>query len=62
MILLWFIILHIPRALANPLTNNGNEVTSAFSALAFCGIAFVIANGPGSGRSARLANLNLFNF
>ena len=62
MILLWFIILHIPGALANPLTNNGNEVTSAFSALAFSGIAFVIANGPGSGRRVRIANLNLFNF
>jgi uncharacterized membrane protein len=62
MILLWFIILHIPGALASPLTNNGNEVTSAFSALAFSGIAFVIANGPGVGRTARLANLNLFNF
>jgi hypothetical protein len=44
MIFLWFIILHVPRALATPLANNGNEVTSAFSALAFSGIALVIAN------------------
>jgi|SRR5450432_399416 len=44
MIFLWFIILHVPDAMANPLINNGNEVTSAFSALAFSGIALVIAN------------------
>jgi uncharacterized membrane protein len=48
MIFLWFIILHIPRALAAPLANNGNEVTSAFSALAFSGIALVIANSQRS--------------
>jgi uncharacterized membrane protein len=47
MIFLWFICLHIPGALSSPLTDNGNEVTSAFSALAFSGIAFVIANGVG---------------
>jgi uncharacterized membrane protein len=52
MIFLWFIILHIPRALEAPLANNGNEVTSAFSALAFSGIALVIAN---SQRSSVLA-------
>ncbi|MHA4807128.1 DoxX family membrane protein [Flavitalea flava] len=43
MILLWFIFLHIPGAIAHPFTDKGNEVTSAFSALAFSGIAFVIA-------------------
>jgi uncharacterized membrane protein YphA (DoxX/SURF4 family) len=43
MILLWFIFLHIPRAIAHPFLDKGNEVTSAFSALAFSGIAFVIA-------------------
>jgi uncharacterized membrane protein YphA (DoxX/SURF4 family) len=43
MIFLWFIFLHIPRAIAQPFVDKGNEVTSAFSALAFCGIAFVIA-------------------
>jgi uncharacterized membrane protein YphA (DoxX/SURF4 family) len=62
MIFLWFIVLHIPDALTNPVTNNGNEVTSAFSALAFSGIAFVVANGSGPGRNVRLANLNFFNF
>jgi len=42
MILIWFLILHIPGAVANPMTANGNEVTSAWSALAFSGIAFVL--------------------
>ena len=44
MIFLWFILLHIPRAFADPVDNLGNEVTSAFQALGFSGIAFVIAN------------------
>jgi uncharacterized membrane protein len=43
MILIWVIILHIPKALAAPLAENGGEVVSAFLALAYCGIAFVIA-------------------
>ena len=43
MIFLWFIFLHIPLAIAHPFAQMGNEVTSAFSALAFSGIAFVIA-------------------
>lgn len=51
MIFLWFIFLHIPGAISSPLTDNGNEVTSAFSALAFSGIAFVIANEPLSKRT-----------
>ncbi len=62
MIFLWFIVLHTPGALSNPVINNGNEVTSAFSALAFSGIAFVIANGSGTGRNTLPENLNLFNF
>ena len=43
MLLLWFIILHIPRAIADPYAEKGNEITSVFQALAFSGIAFVIA-------------------
>jgi len=43
MLLLWFIILHIPRAIADPYAGKGNEITSVFQALAFSGIAFVIA-------------------
>lgn len=44
MILLWFFMVHIPRAIAMPFEADGNEVTAAFSALAFCGTACIIAN------------------
>ena len=43
MLLLWLILLHIPRAIADPDSGKGNEITSVFQALAFSGIAFVIA-------------------
>ncbi|MFI5133831.1 MAG: hypothetical protein ACHQEB_05815 [Chitinophagales bacterium] len=43
MIFIWFIILHIPRVIASPLADIGSEVASAFLALAYSGIAFVIA-------------------
>ena len=43
MIFIWVIILHIPKSMAAPLAVNGGEVTSAFLALAYSGIAFVIA-------------------
>ena len=43
MLLLWFIILHIPRAIADPAMEKGNEITSVFQALAFSGIAFLLA-------------------
>ena len=43
MLFIWFIILHIPRALADPFGNQGNEVTSVFEALAFSGTALLIA-------------------
>ena len=42
MIFLWFVVLHIPRAIADPHIGKGNEITSVFEALAFSGIAFVI--------------------
>jgi uncharacterized membrane protein len=42
-IFIWFIVLHIPRAIADPHSGNGNEVVSVFEALAFSGIAFLIA-------------------
>lgn len=41
----WLIILHIPRAIYDPYVARGNEVSSCFDALAFCGIAFVISLG-----------------
>jgi len=43
MLFIWFVILHIPRAIMDPYVDKGNEVTSVFEALAFSGIAFVIA-------------------
>jgi len=43
MIFIWVVILHIPYALSAPLARNEGEVTSAFLALAYCGIAFAIA-------------------
>ena len=42
MLLLWFAILHIPRAIADPAIEKGNEITSVFQALAFSGIAFLL--------------------
>jgi len=43
MLFTWFLILHIPRAIAMPDVGNGNELTSVFQALAFSGVALVIA-------------------
>lgn len=43
MILTWFIILHIPRVIVSPLPYLGSEITSAGIALAYSGIAFLIA-------------------
>ena len=43
MIFIWVIILHIPNALTSTIADKDGEVTSAFLALAYCGIAFVIA-------------------
>jgi uncharacterized membrane protein YphA (DoxX/SURF4 family) len=52
MIFSWFIVLHIPRAIADPRSGLGNEVSSVFEALAFSGIAFMLASLPGSNRFA----------
>ena len=43
MLLIWVISLHIPRVINSPIAYLGSEVTSAFLALAYSGIAFVIA-------------------
>jgi len=43
MILVWLFIIHIPLAIADPFGANSNSIVSTFSALAFLGIAFVIA-------------------
>ncbi len=58
MIFLWVILLHIPRAVAN--LQDANETTAVFEALAFSGIAFVLAEmsnprrGPSSTEAAGL--------
>jgi uncharacterized membrane protein len=43
MIFVWLIVLHIPRGLASHYADGGNEWTSVFEALAFSGIAFIVA-------------------
>jgi uncharacterized membrane protein len=43
MIFIWFIVLHIPRALADPRSGKGNEVASVFESLAFAGIGFILS-------------------
>jgi hypothetical protein len=43
MIFTWFIILHVPKVIAAPFADRAGEITSAFLALAYSGIAFVIA-------------------
>jgi len=43
MLFLWLVLLHIPRAIADPYGAKGNEITSVFEALAFSGIALGIA-------------------
>lgn len=48
MIFVWVIILHIPKATSAPLAENAGEVSSAFLALGYCGIAFVISSLSGS--------------
>jgi uncharacterized membrane protein YphA (DoxX/SURF4 family) len=43
MIFLWVVMLHIPRAFADPHSGQGNEIESAARALAESGTAFLIA-------------------
>jgi uncharacterized membrane protein YphA (DoxX/SURF4 family) len=45
MIFIWLIVLHIPRAIADPYGLQGNEVSSVFEAFGFSGIAYLIAYG-----------------
>ena len=45
MTFLWFVLLHLPSAIANPTIYRGNELASAFDALLFSGTALVIAFG-----------------
>jgi uncharacterized membrane protein YphA (DoxX/SURF4 family) len=53
MIFLWFVMLHVPRALAAADAQGRNEWTAVFEALAMSGIALVLT-GPLPGREAAL--------
>jgi hypothetical protein len=46
MMFLWVFLLHIPRAIADPRGSLGNEWTSVFEALAYSGVAFILAALP----------------
>ena len=54
MIFIWVIILHIPKSIAAPVAERGGEITSGFLALAYCGIAFVIAGNTARSRPGHL--------
>ena len=54
MIFTWFIILHIPKAIAAPVEDMGGEATSAFLALAYSGIAFIISGGAKSNTAMKM--------
>lgn len=43
MLFLWFMLLHVPGAIANPYIGRGNLIVSAFDALLFCGTALVLS-------------------
>lgn len=43
MLFLWFLLLHIPNAVASPFARNGSPIANAFDALLFCGTALVLS-------------------
>jgi hypothetical protein len=43
MLFLWFVLLHVPGAIANPTVGRGNLIVSAFDALLFCGTALALS-------------------
>jgi uncharacterized membrane protein YphA (DoxX/SURF4 family) len=43
MLFLWFFLVHVPSAFANPTAGRGNTIVSAFDALLFCGVALVLS-------------------
>jgi hypothetical protein len=55
MIFLWLLMLHIPRAVADPYSLQGNEVSSVFEAFGFSGVAYLIAYGYHTRRSFTLS-------
>ena len=55
MLFTWVCILHIPRAFLAQSANQRNEWTAVFEALAFAGIALVLAQRPVSSRRSSLS-------
>ena len=53
MIFLWVVMLHIPRAVTATPATRANETTAVFEALAFSGLAFLLAGNTTSPRPAR---------
>jgi uncharacterized membrane protein len=47
MIFTWILVLHIPRAIADPYSDVGNEWTSTFEAMAKSGVAFILGETLG---------------
>ena len=45
MIFLWFVLLHIPRGIADPYSLQGNEISSVLESFGFSGIAYLMAYG-----------------
>jgi uncharacterized membrane protein YphA (DoxX/SURF4 family) len=43
MLFLWFVLLHLPGAVADPSAGRGNLIVSAFDALLFCGTAVALS-------------------
>ncbi len=43
MLFLWFLLLHVPGAIANLTAGRGNLIVSAFDALLFCGTSLVLS-------------------
>lgn len=50
MLFLWFLLLHVPGAIAHPALGRGNLVVSAFDALLFCGTALVLSQSSNKAR------------
>ncbi|HEY7182057.1 MAG TPA: hypothetical protein VIC84_11590 [Blastocatellia bacterium] len=55
MIFLWVLLVHIPRAAAD--LSNSNETTAVFEALAFSGVAFIVAFAPKAGEIKEVIHL-----
>ncbi len=43
MLFLWFMLLHVPSAIANPYIGKGNLIVSAIDSLLFCGTALLLS-------------------